>query len=473
MTDEKLPTRNPHKKVTLQNDTRPSRRSVVGTYDSASTNVSNSNYWQYVDSMSAVEANSENVRKTLRERSRFEFDNNSYCCGIGNTIAKDTVGSNGPRLRLKGDTDKHKKLETDYAAWQKEVGYSKKLRTARIAKFRDGECWLLPVTKKKLKNPVKLYLQLFETEQVGSYRETTRQKDGVYLDEFGEAEYFNLFDEHPGSNGVSMKGRKIKATDLIQYAYMTRPGQIRGIPETTPALALYVQLRSYTLSVLAASETAANLSAVLTTTAGAEDEQDDVDAEYEFDISRNSIKTMPFGWSIQQLKAEQPTTTYPGAKKEFLSEIGRCHSAPYNITALSSADYNYASGRLDFQEYWKALDVEQGEINNIINDPLFAMYAEEWMIVNNAKGMDLGHSWMYDSREHIDPVKEAKAETEKLTNNTTNLSIACAATGQDWQEVVDQRLAEEKYILDKREELGLPAAEEPKNDEEKKNEEQN
>ena len=458
-----MATRKPHKKNKITLD-GPSRRSVTGTYDAASSTPSNTSYWQYTDALSAVDANSETVRKTLRERARFEFDNNTYCQGILKTIAKDTVGKSGPRLRMVGDTAQHKKLEADYTAWQKEVKYAEKLRNIRMARAKDGEVWIMPVSKKTLKNPVKLYFQLFETEQVGSYRDTTLQQDGVYTDEYNEASAFNLFDEHPGSSGISMKGRKISVTKLIQYAYMTRPGQLRGIPEITPALPLFVQLRAYSLAVLASAETAANLSAVLTTTAGAEDECDDVDAEYEFDISRNSIKTMPFGWGIQQLRAEQPTTAFPEAKREWLNEIARVMEVPQNIATLNSSGYNYASGRLDFQEYWKALDVEQGTLDDTINDPMFELYAQEWKVANRARSLETSHNWVYDGRPHVDPTKEAKAETERLGNMTTNLARSCAKDGTDWQEVVDQRLIEEKYIADQRTKLGLDESTENDNE---------
>ena len=86
----------------------------------------------------------------------------------------------------------------------------------RMAKAKDGESWLLLVTKSKVKNPVKLYVQLFETEQVGSYRNTNKQKDGVYIDKFGEAEAFNLYDEHP-SMGGSQAGKRVPVESLIQY----------------------------------------------------------------------------------------------------------------------------------------------------------------------------------------------------------------------------------------------------------------
>ncbi len=61
---------------------------------------------------------------------------------------------------------------------------------------------------------------------------------------------------------------------MIHYFRADRPGQSRGIPEITPALPLFAQLRRYTLAVLAAAETAADFAAVLYTDAPANGEAD-------------------------------------------------------------------------------------------------------------------------------------------------------------------------------------------------------
>src|SRR5690606_18565812 len=102
-----------------------------------------------------------------------------------------------------------------------------------------------------------------------------------------------------------------------------RPGQIRGIPEIMPALPLYAQLRRYTLAVIAAAETAADLAALLQTQAAPED-PDDVEPLDLFDLERRSIMTLPRGWTATQMKAEQPTTTYAMFKREIINEIARC-----------------------------------------------------------------------------------------------------------------------------------------------------
>jgi capsid protein len=92
------------------------------------------------------------------------------------------------------------------------------------------------------------------------------------------------------------------------------------------------------------------------------------------------MTTLPAGWKMGQFKAEQPTNTYEAFKREVLNEIARCLNMPYNIAAGNSSSYNYASGRLDHQTYYKSLRVEQTGVALTLLDPIFMAWVEEaWL----------------------------------------------------------------------------------------------
>lgn len=75
-------------------------RSIVrARYDAAVTNEDNRRHWANADGLSANSANGPEVRRILRNRSRYEVANNSYARGIVLTLAHDVVGT-GPRLQL-------------------------------------------------------------------------------------------------------------------------------------------------------------------------------------------------------------------------------------------------------------------------------------------------------------------------------------------------------------------------------------
>ena len=130
---------------------------------------------------------------------------------------------------------------------------------------------------------------------------------------------------------------------MLHYFRCDRPGQIRGIPDITPALPLFAQLRRFTLAVLAAAETAADFAGILYTDAPANGEADAAEPFEPIELEKRMLLTMPGGWKMAQMQSEQPATTYAEFKKEILNEIARCLNMPFNVAAGNSSGYNYAS----------------------------------------------------------------------------------------------------------------------------------
>src|SRR4051812_23822250 len=79
----------------------PSRgRNVQARYDAAVTDSENAKHWSMADDLSSAAANSPDVRRILRKRSRYERNSNSYYDGIVLTLANYLIGT-GPRLQVK------------------------------------------------------------------------------------------------------------------------------------------------------------------------------------------------------------------------------------------------------------------------------------------------------------------------------------------------------------------------------------
>ena len=77
-------------------------------------------------------------------------------------------------------------------------------------------------------------------------------------------------------------------------------------------------------------------------------------------------------------------TTYAEFKHEVLNEIARCLSVPYNIAAGNSSGYNYASGRLDHQTYYKAIKVDQSFMEAVVLDRVLETWMREWALATAA-----------------------------------------------------------------------------------------
>ena len=439
------------------------RRTVPVTlhakYDAAQTTRENIRHWIMADGLSADAAANSDVRKKLRERARYEVANNSYAKGIVLTLANDCVGT-GPRLQvLTADDELNKKIETAFSTWTQMIGLAAKLRTMRMAKSTDGETFGILTGNNKLFGPVKLDLHLVEADRVTTpYPKLLDDHtvDGIELDSSGHPYCYNILRYHPGDLRAAITDFDVVDADaVIHWFRADRPGQHRGVPEITPALPLFAQLRRYTLAVLGAAETAADFAAVLFTDAPANGEAASVEPMDVVELEKRMATVLPDGWKLGQIKAEQPATAYGEFKRELLNEIARCLNLPYNIAACNSSGYNYASGRLDHQTYYKSIRVEQADMASVVLDQILAAWMYEAMLSSDFSVLRtlsyLPHQWFFDGTEHVDPAKEAKAQQIRLDSNTTTLAAEFARQGKDWETELSQRAKEKKLMA----ELGL------------------
>ena len=429
-------------------------------YDAAQTTADNARHWAMADGLSADAAMSADVRRKLRDRARYEVANNSYAKGIVLTIANDTIGT-GPRLQLLSDSDEvNHHVEGAFAEWSNAVDLPGKLRTIRMAKATDGEAFALLTENPMIDSPVKLDVQLLEADRVASpvmnVLPAANEVDGIYLDGFGNPHSYCILRQHPGELGTwNIDYDVIGAAAVVHWFRSDRPGQHRGIPEITPALPLFAQLRRYTLAVLAAAETAADFAAVLFTDAPANGEAEALEPMDVVELEKRMATVLPDGWKLGQVEAHQPSTTYSEFKREILNEIARCLNLPYNIAACNSSGYNYASGRLDHQTYFKSIRVEQAHLGEVVLDRIFDAWLEEAMLLSEFASLRhiprVTHQWFFDGTEHVDPLKEASAQAKRLESNTTTLAQEYARQGKDWETELRQR-AKEKELM---EQLGL------------------
>ena len=434
-------------------------RWIKARFDAAQTTKDNARHWGAAEFLSADAEADSHVRKILRVRARYEVQNNSYARGIVTTLANDTVGT-GPRLQmLTDDDDLNRRIEHDFAVWAKRVHLPAKLRTVRMARCQDGEAFAVMAQNPNLRSDVKLDIQLIEADRVtdDELQRDGVSVDGITFDRFGNPQSYKVLKNHPGgTESFRLDFSTVRAENMIHVFRQDRPEQHRGIPEITSALPLFAHLRRFTLAVVSAAEAAADFAGVLYTDAPANGEADAVEAMDTIQLERNMLLTMPGGWKMSQVDPKQPVTTYGEFKHEVLNEIARCLNIPYNIAACNSSGYNYASGRLDHQTYYKSLKVDQAFLEEAVLDRILERWLREWSLVNREKvdDCDCHHVWFWDGHEHVDPSKEANAQQTRLKSRTTTLAAEYAKQGKDWETELRQIAKEEKLM----EELGISNA---------------
>lgn len=436
---------------------------VRGKFDAAESG-DDRRHWANADAFAADAALSPMARRTMRNRARYERQNNSYLAGMSATLANDLVGT-GPRLQLQfGDDESARMIERAFFDWSWQIDLAAKLRTMREALVVDGEAFTMMITNPRMPG-VQLDLRLVEAEMVATPTELMAQSitpdgstvDGMEFDTIGNVIAYQVLNYHPGSNFRinTLQFQRVPASQMVHWFRPLRPGQHRGMPEVTPALKLFAQLRRYTEAVCAAAESAADFAGFLRTNSPAA-EVDEVEAFAEMPIEKRSMVTLPDGWTFEQLKAEQPTNTYAAFKRELINEIARCLQLPFNVAALDSSSYNYASGRMDHQIYATTQRVMRDDLERKMLDRLLEAWVNEatlagYMPQGVPPFSEWDWSWQWDGKEHVDPAKEANAAETRLKNHTTTLAAEYAKQGKQWDVELRQRAAEVALM----DELGL------------------
>jgi capsid protein len=442
----------------------PNRRTaslpIRSKYDAAQTTGNNRRHWALADALSANAANSPEIRAIIRARARYEMANNSWAKGMALTLAKATIGK-GPRLQMNTpNRELNRTAEALWIRWSRRVRLAAKLRTMRMARVSDGEAFGLIGINKGLDSQIDLDLRLIEADQIASPQRLARNflggadiVDGIQSDSFGNPTAYYVLPNHPGSDSldVDLTARRIEARQVIHWQREDRPGTHRAVPEITPALPLFAQLRRYTLAVVDAAETAADYSVIFYTdllppdTGAAE-----VPEASEFgtiELERRMATFVPDGWKAAQMKAEQPTTLYDTFVRSIINEIARCLEMPLNIASGNSGGYNFASGRLDGQGFHKFIEVERDDCEVVAVEPLFAVWLRQLTLLTQfaewRNGEEsLPHQFFWDGNEPVDPVKEAAAQSTRLVNGATTLAAEYASQGKDWETQQEQRVRE-------------------------------
>ena len=448
-------------------------RKLSAAYEAAPKASATDKHFANATAESARDANDPATRETLRARSRSEFrQNNSFGVGIIRTLENDIVGR-GPSLQITDPRltkEQKSAIERRHRAWSRASRLTSCLQTAIGSEFVDGETFLHESTNVRQMDDCKLTIVATEADQITTSvlkHDNEFNIDGVHIDQQGFPYQYERLRFHPndsyGTAGVKMRNYK-SDTETIGYESMIhlfkreRPGQHRGIPRMVSALPLCALFRRYTLAVVLCAESAAHHHGVVYTDHTSLEGVDGVDPMDQIELEFGQWTTMPEGWKLGQLKAEQPTTVYEMFRNAIINEVARCVSMPKNKALGDSGGYNYASGMLDFQTYYEMIQVERNRLEIEALDRILGWWFDEAVLIGGylpelpALPGGIDHVWRWDEFKHVDPTKMANA-TETLWHlGLVSDSEYLLAKGTDPEEHY-QRLQEQNK---RRAELGLP-----------------
>ena len=418
-------------------------------YDAARHTDEFSRHWANADKYDADSANSREVRHTLVSRSRYEIGNNGYADGIAQTYATDLIGV-GPNLRMQTRSPGFNRMvEWEWYQWAKVVQWRRKLWTMAHAKFSDGEAFAVMRRNPGVRHSVQMDVVLYEAEQCQTpYLPYGEQGyiDGIRFDRFGNPVYYDFLHEHPGASSrltLDLTPERVPADRVLHWYKMRRPGQHRGVPESASTLNTGAAARRWREATLAAAETAAEFSVFLKTQFQP-DQMGKVAPMSTLDIQKRMMTALPQGWDATQMRAEHPNATYEAFHDQLINEQARPANMPKNKAKCDSSQYNYASGRLDHQTYYAALDVERQDADDLVLDRLFSVWFDLAVVRFGWLGGDplaiapaaKAHLWDWPKHRVADVQAEAGANETKLKSGQIGLHQLYSDAGLDLEDEI-------------------------------------
>lgn len=440
---------------------------VRGRYDNALTTPESRREWWAADYLSAKAANSFQVRRTLRIRSRYEVSNNPYLFGICNTNADDLIGT-GPTLQLRtSDETYNREVQAAWEEWSAEVRLTEKLRTQKLAKTVDGEGFLILKNAQSLEGPVKLYPLDIEADQVTSVAPKNLQQlwiDGITLDPVTQRPVsYQVLKTHPGDyyfpglNPLAIE--TVSSRNVLHWFPKFRPGQVRGVPVFTPSLDMFVELRDFRKSTLDTVRTHSKLTAVVESDLLPADDSPDAASGYKpfesFPINNGTMTTLPAKTKMSAFRSDSPNTTYEMFTRQCLGEACRPLNFPLLKALGTSEKSNFSSAKLDYTDYRAGLDVERADCESVNLDPLFKEWYPEAVLSGAIRawdGMKLPpREWHWPGYTSLDPLNDATADSLRLSSGQDTLQAFWARKGYDWRVMLKQLSVE----MDEMEKSGL------------------
>lgn len=418
--------------------------STKAQYDAALHTRRNAEQWKYSDVWNADQSLRPEVRRTLRSRSRYECDNNSWLTGMIVSHAESVVGT-GARLQIHGLGEDGNEYEREFGEWARSVGLWKTIRTAICTEIRDGEAFIQLTNRPRNANPCKLYPLLLDAERICTPdidvdTDDDLQADGIYFDRYLVPVRYSVAQEHPAV--TSGRHYTVDADYMCHLFRQERPEQHRGAPIIASALPSIAMLRAYTIAMLAKMENSASVAGVLKPDPSVIDADSLADPPFsEFSMPQRSWVTLPSGYSMEQYQLQNPTDSQQSFALSVKIECARCILATRNVVLGDSSSYNYSSARLDMQSYDRAIAVQREEIVDIILDKVLRQW---WLEMHPTEDVP-AHQWFFPNREYINPSQESNAEKTRLETGTVSYQALCAEHGRDWQSVMRQQYEAEAY----------------------------
>jgi lambda family phage portal protein len=278
---------------------------------------------------------------------------------------------------------------------------------------------------------------------------------GVEFDASGRRAAYWLFDEHPNGRDLrrgSLLSRRVPASEVIHYYHMLRPGQVRGIPDGTPAIMPMWDLnelhdarviREKIAACFVAFWTRGDQPVNLAQGAAANERAAGLAVR---ELAPGVVQEMPTGSEVQ-FGAPPATTGLAEFEQTSVRRIAMAYDISYEEVSCDLSDVSFLSGRLGEIHMARRVDQWQWHAHiPTVCDALARWFLDAASIVARV-APDLTLGWTPPRREMLSPKDEIPAKRDAIRAGLTSRQAEIRKLGDDPEEV-DREQAEDNARAD-------------------------
>ena len=395
----------------------------------------------------------------LRARATYESRQNPTLSGIAATLADAVVGPDGPTLQIQSDDEAYNNsLERVWRDWFSAPTFRPNVSGAAMLKLwvrnlpKCGEFLSWVDTDEEAAGPVQMRLRLLHPRRLASpldQASNPRNVLGVEFDRNDRPVRYWITE----TDGYATGYVPVPPDLIIHEFSLDEEGQARGFPWFTPSLPSAADLRDYDAQIQDAARLGADHHELLYTD---HPEATLWKSPESTTYERRTVKMVPPGWKPWAAPAMMPPVQYPDFRAERQRDLGRPFNMPLLMIRLDSSKHNYSSARLDTQSFGGMVQGIQcwlsgtpasfGTLNRLVD--LVAREARFSVRELRRTPPKVTKLWTWPQRPHVDPSKEADAETSSLESRTLSFSDALADRGQTLVSHIQSLQRDEKAFED-------------------------
>jgi lambda family phage portal protein len=309
-------------------------------------------------------------------------------------------------------------------------------------------------------------------------------RNGVEYDEEGVPELYYILKVHPGESLTMALNRNDydqvdafnpNGTRKVLHLFRpVRPEQTRGYSMWASALKDIQDMdRIHEAEVMATLEDACMTGTIVTenpvgfanafTTPNTEEDSGDTGYDRIHEFGPNQMLYLNPGEKLEVHRNARPNPQMAEFEKQLLKGPSNALDMPPEVYLQDFQGMNYSNARTVLLMFYLSCRIRQQFIIDHFCAPVYEALARDFIARGKiqATGFDrrphdyLKHSWIPPGWQWVDPVKEAKGKEIEVDNFFETLSDLHASKGNDFEETMERRAREIKFMAELEEKYGI------------------